>query len=152
MDTRKDLLARFNASAAQLLEFSKSVTDPEILVYEDWTVKQTLGHITFWHESFARNIHDLVNDIKPKPVAGAYAELNRRCFEELKTQTFEDVLNRFITAHSVVNDCVLSEKLVLIPYRVGSRSYSPEEHLEIVSKHILTHLKALKAAVRRSAK
>ncbi|KTB48127.1 hypothetical protein [Dehalogenimonas alkenigignens] len=151
-DTRKALLAQLNGVASELLEFGRSVTDPDIPMYEGWTVKRTLGHILFWHESFARNVRDLAAGVKPAPVSGAYADLNRRCFEELETVTFIEVLDRFRAAQDMINRSILDEKVVVIPYRVGSRSYSPEEHLEIVSKHILTHLKALRAAVRRKAK
>ncbi|MEL7562273.1 hypothetical protein [Dehalogenimonas sp. 4OHTPN] len=152
MDTRTDLLVRLNQTALQLLEFSRSVADPDTPMYEGWTVKKTLGHILFWHESFARNVRDLADGVKPAPVSGAYSELNRRCFEELENVTFQEVLDRFKAANDVINRRIMDSKLVLIPYRVGSRSYSPEEHLEVVSKHILTHLKALKAAVKRRLK
>ncbi|MDV2989863.1 MAG: DinB family protein [Dehalogenimonas sp.] len=152
METRQDLLNRLNDSASQLLVFSKNVTAPDSPMYEGWTVKRTLGHIMFWHESFARNVRDLADGVKPKPLSGAYSELNRRCFEELETMTFEEVIGRFEAAHDMINRYIMDDKLVLIPYRVGSRSYSPEEHLEIVSQHIQEHLKALKTAVRRSAK
>lgn len=152
MDTRIALRARLNQTALQLLEFSRSVTDPDVPMYEGWTVKRTLGHILFWHESFARNVRDLAAGVKPTPVSGAYSELNRRCFEELESMTFQEVLDRFKAAQDMIIHNILDDKVILIPYRVGSRSYSPEEHLEIVSKHILTHLKALKAAVKRRLK
>ena len=90
--TRKDLLIQFNDIASKTVEFSQSVTNPDIPMYEGWTVKRTLGHILFWHESFARNVRDLADGVKPTPVSGAYSELNRRCFEELETVTFHEVL------------------------------------------------------------
>jgi hypothetical protein len=131
LDTRKALLAHLNGVASELLEFGRSVTDPDIPMYEGWTVKRTLGHILFWHESFARNVRDLAAGVKPAPVSGSYADLNRRCFEELETVTFIEVLDRFQAAQNMINSNILDEKVVIIPYRVGSRSYSPEEHLEI---------------------
>jgi hypothetical protein len=152
LDDRKTLLVKLNAAASELLEFGRSVTNPDIPMYDGWTVKRTMGHVLFWHESFARNVRDLAAGVKPTPVSGAYADLNRRCFEELETVTFSEVLDRFKAAQDMINLCILDKKVVMIPYRVGSRSYSPEEHLEIVSKHILTHLKALKTAVRRKVK
>ena len=41
---------------------------------------------------------------------------------------------------------ILNPRLTLIPYKKGSRDYSPEEHLEIVIGHIQLHLKDVKAA------
>lgn len=33
--------------------------DHQTMVYEHWNAKDILGHLTYWHESFARNISDL---------------------------------------------------------------------------------------------
>jgi hypothetical protein len=61
----------------------------------------------------------------------------------------QELLVRFRTAQEIIGRHILDEKVTLIPYRAGSRSYTPEEHLEIVSRHILTHLKDLEVTERR---
>jgi hypothetical protein len=117
------------------------------MVYEGWTVKDILGHITYWHESFARNIADLANDKKPSPLRGSYRELNQRCFAEFGSLVIDDILLRFEHAHEVIQENILRAQILLIPYRIGSRDYPPEEHLQIVIDHIQEHIKDIEAAL-----
>ncbi|MDO9087256.1 MAG: hypothetical protein Q7U53_13700 [Anaerolineaceae bacterium] len=140
METREDLLKQLNETITQLLVVYQNMADSEMEVYEGWTARYVLGHITFWHESFARNVLDIVNDGKPSPLKGTYRDLNQRCFDEIRTQTIEDIIMRLEAAHKVIREDILSTKLKLIPYKKGSRDYFPEEHLDIVNAHIKDHL------------
>ncbi len=115
--------------------------DPEMMVYEEWNAKDVLGHLVFWHESFARNVSDLVHDIKPTPLKGTFSVLNQRCMEEMRPYTVDDLLQRLQVAHSTIQLHIFDPKLKLIPYRKGSRDYSPEEHLDIVNDHIKAHMR-----------
>jgi trehalose utilization protein len=103
-------------------------------------------HIVFWHESFARNVRDIVNDIKPTPLNGKYSDLNQRCFDEMRTKTVEALTKRLEAAHRVIQENILNPKLVLIPYKQGSRDYTPDEHLDIVNKHVKEHLSGMRKA------
>ncbi len=146
METREALLQHLNEAISQLLDVCQNVANPDMAVYEGWTAKDILGHITFWHESFARNVNDLVNDIKPTPLKGKFIELNQRGVEEMRPYPLEKVIERLAIAHRIIQDNILNPKLTLIPYRKGSRDYTPEEHLDIVRGHIREHLRGLKAA------
>jgi nucleotidyltransferase/DNA polymerase involved in DNA repair len=140
LETREDLLKQLNETITQLVHAYQNMADSEMEVYEGWTARYVLGHITFWHESFARNVLDIVNDGKPSPLKGTYQHLNQRCFDEIRTQTIEDIIMRLEAAHKVIQENILSIKLKSIPYKKGSRDYSPEEHLDIVNAHIKDHL------------
>ena len=59
MDTREILLKQLTETISQVFDVFKTMANPEIAVYEAWTAKDILGHIVFWHESFARNVHDI---------------------------------------------------------------------------------------------
>lgn len=141
METRQVLLEQLNETVLRLIDMYQNTIDPNSAVYEEWTIKEVLGHIAFWHESFARNVSDLVQDIRPKPLKGRYSELNQRCMQEIKTQSVEDIIRRLEAAQQVIRDNILNPKLSVIPYKVGSRSYTPEEHLLVVVKHIQGHLR-----------
>jgi hypothetical protein len=52
----------------------------------------------------------------------------------------ENIIMRLEAAHKVIQEDILSTKLKSIPYKKGSRDYSPEEHLDIVNAHIKEHL------------
>ncbi len=146
METREILLKQLNETISQLFDVYKNMANPEIAVYEEWTAKDILGHIVFWHESFARNVRDIVNDIKPTPLKGKYSDLNQRCFDEMRTKTVEEITKRLEAAHRVIRENILNPKLVLIPYKKGSRDYTPDEHLDIVNEHIKEHLSGIRKA------
>jgi hypothetical protein len=98
MEKREILLEELNKTISQLFAAYKNMENPEILVYEEWTAKDILGHIVFWHESFARNVHDLVNDIKPMPLKGVVTVtknlIKSVCGEILIVQLFYDSVAR----------------------------------------------------------
>lgn len=141
--TRETLLKRLNDAIACLIEIHENIADPQAEVADGWMVKDVLAHITFWHESFARNISDLVNGRPPVPLKGKYVDLNRRSTQEMKGLTVEQIIERLYAAHESIQRDILSPTLKLIPYRKGSRDYTPEEHLDVVTGHIREHLKAL---------
>ena len=146
METREVLLNRLNVTLAQLLDVVRTLPNPDRIVSDDWTVKDLLGHLTFWHESFARNVADLANGRQPTPLKGKLADLNQRGVDELRGCTLTEVIMRLEAAHKVIQANILNPTLTLISYRKGSRDYSPEEHLDIVAKHIEQHLKGIRAA------
>jgi hypothetical protein len=146
MEARAALLAQLNETVAQLLATYQALPEPGKLVYELWSAKDVLAHLTFWHESFARNISDLAREVKPRPLKGKLIDLNQQGVDEMRPLALEQVLERFSTAHGIIQANILNPGLTLIPYKKGSRDYSPEEHLEIVIGHIQLHLKDVKAA------
>lgn len=148
MQKRELLLEQLNETIVQLFDVYKHMANPEMTVYEEWTAKDILGHIVFWHESFARNVRDIVNDIKPTPLKGKYSELNQRCFDEMRPKTAGEIIQRLEAAHRVIRENILNPKLGLIPYKKGSRDYTPDEHLEIVNEHINEHLSDIRKAIQ----
>ncbi len=141
IEKKQLLLERLNDGVAHVLDIYKSLPNPNIMVYELWTAKDVLSHLTFWHESFARNVSDLVQDIKPTPLKGKLSDLNQAGVDAMKAYSLEVVMERLAIAQKTIWDNILSPKIVLIPYKKGSRDYTPEEHLEIVINHINQHLK-----------
>jgi hypothetical protein len=144
METREVLLKQLNETISQLFEVYQTLANPELAVYEEWTAKDILGHIVFWHESFARNVRDIVNDFEPTPLKGKYSDLNQRCFDDMRTKTVDDLTKRLEAAHKVIRENILDPKLVLIPYKKGSRDYTPDEHLDIVNEHIKEHMSGIR--------
>jgi hypothetical protein len=60
------------------------------------------------------------------------------------------LLLRLESAHQLIQHNIRHPGLELLRYRQGSRLYTPEEHLEIVDRHITSHLKAIEKALRAS--
>jgi hypothetical protein len=146
METKEVLRDRLRQIVKELIATCRALPDPNAPVYEGWTAKDILGHLTFWHESFARNVADLAHDRQPLPLKSKLSDLNQRGVEEMRSCTLEEVISRLEAAQRIIHANIQSPKLILIPYRKGSRDYTPEEHLEIVAKHIQQHLKGIRHA------
>src|SRR5512137_2418614 len=153
METKEVMLKRLDETVTHLIEVCRTVPDPAAEVYEGWAAKDILGHVTFWHESFARNVDDLAHDRKPTPLKGKLSDLNQQGVAELRPGSLEEVIGRLEAAQRIIHANILNPKLILIPYRKGSRDYTSEEHLGIVADHIGVHVKAIqgKGQKKRSA-
>jgi hypothetical protein len=58
-DSRLKLLKQLDEAVDDIIGVVRKIANPETLQVDDWTAKDTLGHIAFWHESFARNVRAL---------------------------------------------------------------------------------------------
>jgi len=149
VETRELLLQRLDGIVAGLLGVYREIPHPEIMVYELWTAKDILAHLTFWHESFARNVGDLVDGKEPKPLKGRFRDLNQEGVEAMRSCSLAEVIRRFEAAHSIIQANILDSTLGSIPYKKGSRDYSPEEHLDVVIKHIEKHSRDVRKAISK---
>lgn len=139
---RAALLAGLDSAVERLL--AAAAANPSADAVDDsWAVRDVVGHVTFWHESFARNVDDLVHGRRPTPLRGRLSDLNERGVAEARTLPPDVIVDRLRAAHATIRALVLSPSLGLIPYRVGSRPYAPDEHLEVVRDHILAHARSL---------
>jgi hypothetical protein len=140
--TRELLLTKLENSVA---EFIKTVSNFDNLKFKvgDWTAKKVLIHITFWHESFAKNVSDIVKNNELNPLKGKYSKLNQRFFDEMQILTKEEIIKRLKKAQRIIKKNILNSKIQIISYRIGSRKYSPIEHLQIVIDHLRVHQKEL---------
>lgn len=131
-------------AVSEVVQFYRLKLDFNLMVYELWNAKDILGHITFWHESFARNIDDLANHRKPNVLSGKLSEVNERSVETTRPIPVQDLIDRMLKAQSIIERHIFNDSIVEIPYRKGSRRYSRNEHLDIVAQHIRRHLKDVK--------
>ncbi len=128
----------------EFVDFFEQGYDYGIMIYELWDAKNILGHVTFWHESFARNISDLANERTPKPLKGKLSDVNRLGVESTSAVPIAELIIRLQQAQNTIEQHIYDEKIELIAYKKGSRDYSRCEHLEIVANHIRKHLNDLK--------
>jgi hypothetical protein len=149
MPDRDVLLQRLRETAAQLIAFFQNPSAADTRVNELWTAQDVLAHLTFWHESFARNVSDLTHGKKPAPLKGRLMDLNQGGVDGMRAESLEAVLGRFQKAQQIIEENILDPRLALIPYRKGSRDYTPEEHLEIVEAHIRQHFSDARKALKQ---
>jgi hypothetical protein len=150
MPARPDPLNQLDKTIARLLAVYQGMQHPEMVAIGEWTAKDLLGHIVFWHESFAQNVCDIASGVKPRPLKGKLSDLNQQSVEEMRLYSIETLISRLEAAHRDIQENILNPRLEQIPYRKGSRDYTPEEHLEIVNRHISGHLKEIENVLSAS--
>jgi hypothetical protein len=146
METKEVLRDRLSQIVKELIAACRALPDPDAPVYEGWSAKDNLGHLAFWHESFARNVADLAHDRSPTLLKGTLRDLNQQGVDEMRSCSLEEVIGRLQAAQRIIQRNILNPRLTLIHYRKGSRAYTPEEHLRLVIDHINAHLKAIRHA------
>ncbi|MGE0560529.1 MAG: hypothetical protein AB7O47_01820 [Flavobacteriales bacterium] len=153
MQNTLDIATRLKSLQHQMgdfITFYRQPIDFDKKVYTYWSAKDVLGHITFWHESFARNLNDLAQGKKPNPLKGKLSEVNDLSVNSTKENTIVELLNRLKAAQKIINNHILNDSILEIPYKKGSRNYTRLEHLDIVEKHISKHLKDLRTIYKKS--
>ena len=148
--SRLELLEQLDEAVQRIIAAVRQIEHPESLRVDDWSAKDTLGHIAFWHESFSRNVSALVNGREPGVLEGTYPDLNNRGVEASRAMTLGRITGRIRRAQATIRRCIVKLPAdTAIPYRKGSRDYSPDEHLAMVRGHIIAHLHRVERAARR---
>jgi uncharacterized damage-inducible protein DinB len=145
MDTsdqdRQRLLTQLDAQVKTLLDTYRQLPDASFPVYESWSAQDVLAHLTFWHESFARNLTAVATGLAPQPLKGRLQDLNQTGVESMRGCSLAEIISRFESAHQQIQTHILNPAVTVIPYRKGSRDYNPEDHLQVVADHIAMHLR-----------
>jgi hypothetical protein len=99
------LLDELEDAVEQIIGAVAQFEHPELVRVDDWTVKDTLGHIAFWHDSFARNVAALTDGRKPDVLKGTYPDLNARGIAESRGQTAAQIAERIIAGleHPIIH-------------------------------------------------
>jgi hypothetical protein len=144
LPTRRILLVQLDAIVGRLNQYVLGLQNPEVAKPGGWSAKDTLGHIAFWHESFARNVSALAEGRQPDVLAGAYVDLNQQSVDEARSMSVAQIVERIEIAQATIRKYILTlPPHINIPYRKGSREYTPAEHLQTVQMHIAAHLRKI---------
>lgn len=143
-------LKRLQNELKQFIEFFEQGLDYTKMIYPLWDAKDILGHVTYWHESFARNISDLAQNKKPNPLKGKLSEVNKVSTDSTKTVSIQELIGRLHQAQKTIEENIFDKRIEKIPYKKGSRDYSRCEHLDIVVNHIWKHLTDLRKSYAKT--
>jgi len=139
----EQLLLEQNAVEELIKIFSNNI-DTSVIIYSDWNAKDVLGHITYWHLGFARNLSDAAFQKTQNPFKGSLTEVNERGVKEMENYSIEELITKIREAQIQININIGNKNVDLIEYKKGSRPYSVIEHLEVTRRHITWHIKDLK--------
>lgn len=149
MTAPQTLLQQVEEAVQRLIQAVQAVEDPDQLRIGEWSLKETLGHITFWHENLARNTSALLKGNAPDFLKGSLTDLNRASAEQSRGMDVVQIIERLRQAQAAIRGGILALPAdQVFPYRKKSRELTPAEHLELVRDHIGGHLKDIELAQR----
>lgn len=146
MTLREDLLDQLDASVGALAAFCRSGIDPDLPLNPEWSIKDALAHLVFWHENLARNAAALAAGQQPRYLKGRLLDLNRQGVAELRPCSLEETLQRLESAQAGIAAVILNPNLPAFPYRYGAAKDPPEKQLRMMREHILKHLQEMQKA------
>lgn len=112
---------------------------------DEWTVKDMLGHITFWHENYAANYKALAQRKDP-PLPEDMSTINTAGALLYKKYSTKELVSKLRNANKSLYRSIVVKKVPRMTYSKGGRVYETLDFLETVVRHIETHTKQVKKA------
>lgn len=112
---------------------------------EEWTVKDELCHIVFWHENYAANYDALAKHIEP-PLPEGMSTINMRGVSSLRKYSIKELVHRLKKANASLYTSIVKKEVPEMTYSKGGRTYTTQYFLEMITRHISTHTKHVKRA------
>lgn len=142
-------LVLLGAAVERLLAAARTLPDLDVLTTGEWSARMVLMHVTFWHESFARNVAGLAPEgSRTRSVARTRRSPGGRAWSSaISTWMRSSRTSRLATAHAMVSRDIAASGIELIPYRHG-RLHTPPEVLRITVGHVDHHASELEQGSR----
>lgn len=118
-------------------------TDGKDYIVVDWSAKDYLGDVVYWHESFARNIADVSNGVKPNPIKLSLRDATKEGAQISRDLSVSTLLRRLTRAQKIIEEHIFNDDITVIPYRRGSRDYTRVEYLDIRTSEFQWHFWAV---------
>lgn len=113
---------------------------------KEWSVKDQLCHIAFWHNYYAQNYAALAAGAKPFLfVSKGGSTRNQKGVDMLKYKSRRQLITLLNKAHTSLYGSIVVKKVPKMTYIVGS-DYTTESFLEMITGHIQRHAALVKRA------
>lgn len=133
----KQLMARLSEKLKELVIEVKN-KNSKLMATDEWTVKDELCHIVFWHETYAANYYALATHQEP-PLPDKMSSINKRGVSELRKLTIRELVNKLDKAQKVLYECIVEKEVPRMTYSKSGRVYESADFLEMITKHISSH-------------
>ena len=113
---------------------------------EEWSVKDELCHIAFWHDYYAQNYAALAAGTKPFLfISKGGSTRNQEGVDKLHHKSRRFLVKLISKAQSSLYNSIVVKQVPKMTYIVG-REYKTEEFLEMIIGHINRHTMLVKRA------
>lgn len=112
-------------------------------VTAQWSVKDVLCHLTYWHKYYAENLSAQAKGEKHVFSGSTITEINRRGVDSLKSVSTEKLIASLQTSQKQIEKLISDGSVSFMQYRAGIKPYTIEKFLHVVTTHIQNHTKAI---------
>ena len=113
---------------------------------KEWSVKDVLCHIVFWHENYAANYQAMVDHKTSPLLSGSITVINPAGVKSLQRCSLEELIQRLQKAQGSLYQNIVEKQIPKMTYKLNSRTYTTPEFLEAISGHVFRHTIQVKRA------
>ncbi len=137
----------FTLCSDSIESFIKEVKNKKssFMATPEWTVKDELCHIVFWHENYAAN-YKALSEHKDPPLPEGMSTINMAGVLSLRKHSIKVLITRLLLAHKSLYQSIVEKGVSKMTYSKGGRTYTTAEFLEMITRHIHAHAKQVKKA------
>lgn len=145
---KKDYNMLFEILSNNLEKFIEEVKKKKStsMATDEWTVKDVLCHLVFWHENYAANYNALANHKEPQLLDGPGYRLNTEGVRSLRRSKTEELINRLKIANNKLYQSIVNKRISKMTYKKNGRVFSTSDFLYLIARHFVTHTKHIKSA------
>ncbi len=106
---------------------------------KEWTVKDELSHIAFWHNYYAQNYESLANGTEPfvfRSKGGSTR--NQDGVNSINKKSQKDLINIINNAQKSLYKSIVIKKVPKMTY-IENSEYKTEDFLVMITRHIQRH-------------
>lgn len=140
----KELFTTLSSNVEAFIKEVKSKKS-SLMATDEWTVKDELCHIVFWHENYAANYKALAEHRDP-PLPEGLSTINMAGVMSLRKYPLKKLIARLYRANKSLYKSIVEKKVPRMTYSKGGRTYETAYFLEMIARHINTHTKQVKRA------
>lgn len=133
-------------TVAEFVTIAEDAKLSQLVSDHGWSVKDVIAHVVSWQEYYARVTGALVKGDVPDLFKGSLGETNEQGVKQYRKFSRKQLLDKLNQATKSLIRNLKQLKVKEIPYRRGSRDYSPEEYIDVISSHIQSHTDQIQAA------
>lgn len=145
MNNRINVLFSLLSDSIEAFIYEVKSKKSNLMATDEWSVKEELCHIVFWHENYAANYKALAESKVP-PLPEGMSTINMAGVLSLRKHSIAELISRLQKANKSLYESIVIKKVPRMTYSKGGRTYETADFLEMITRHIKTHTKQVSGA------